>query len=166
MKTMTLKTVLLGTALALAAPAIAQTAPAAAPTEAPAPAPTEAEVDAQLVAIMGRSEGYKTFLADLQKATLEEDKKAVAAMVSYPFTTKAAGEEKTFENAKAFIAAYDDIFKPAILLAIKNQTYANLFVTGEGVMIGPTGEVWISEIMTDDPEPKSLGIKIIAINQG
>ena len=32
-------------------------------------------------------------------------------------------------------------------------------------MIGATGEVWISEIMSDDPEPKSQGIKIIAINQ-
>ena len=31
-------------------------------------------------------------------------------------------------------------------------------------MIGGTGEVWASEIMTDGAEPKSEGVKIIAIN--
>jgi hypothetical protein len=162
--TNTLKIALLGTALAVATPALAQ-APSATPAAAPTPAPTDAAVDAQLDAVLGSHEGYKAFLTDLQKATADEDKKAVATMVSYPFTSKIGGEEKTFENEKAFIAAYDDIFKPSILLAIKNQTYANLFVTGNGVMIGATGEVWISEIMSDDPEPKSQGIKIIAINQ-
>ncbi len=31
-------------------------------------------------------------------------------------------------------------------------------------MIGE-GQVWFSEILTDEAEPKSLGIKIIAVNQ-
>jgi len=160
----TFKTVLMASALALGAPALAQESPATPPAEAPAPAPTAADVDAQLDALFGSHEPYKAFLTDLKKATLDEDKKSVAAMVSYPFTTKIGAEEKSFEDAKAFIAAYDDIFTPATLLAIKNQTYETLFANAQGVMFGGGGEVWASEIMSDDPEPKSQGIKIIAIN--
>ncbi|MFT3808480.1 MAG: hypothetical protein QM698_01035 [Micropepsaceae bacterium] len=129
-----------------------------------ATAPTAAEVDARLDTLFGSHAPYKAFLTDLQKATAAEDKKAVAAMISYPITVKIGGADKTFENEKDFIAGYDDVFTPATLLAIKNQTYETLFANDQGIMIGGTGEVWASEIMTDDAEPKSEGVKIIAIN--
>lgn len=134
------------------------------PAPGAAPAPSAAEVDARLDMLFGSHAPYKTFLTELQKATAEDDKKAVAAMVSYPITVKIDGTEKTFANEKELIAAYDDVFTPATLLAIKNQTYESLFANDQGIMIGGTGEVWASEIMTDGTEPKSEGVKIIAIN--
>jgi hypothetical protein len=150
----------------LAAPAaFAQTPPPApAPAAPPAAADPAAAVDAQLDTLFGSHEEFKTFLADLQKATAAEDKKAVAGMIAYPFKTKVDGKDVTYENAKALTAAYDDVFTPATLLAIKNQTYETLFATDMGVMIG-SGHVWFSQIMSDDPEPKPTGVKIIAINQ-
>ena len=119
---------------------------------------------AKYVAELNELVGQEKVRREAFREWLDEDKKAVAAMVSYPFATKIGAEEKSFEDAKAFIAAYDDIFTPATLLAIKNQTYETLFANAQGVMFGGGGEVWASEIMSDDPEPKSQGIKIIAIN--
>ena len=102
------------------------------PAPGAAPAPSAAEVDARLDILFGSHAPYKTFLTELQKATAEEDKKAVAAMVSYPITVKIDGTEKTFANEKELVAAYDDVFTPATLLAIKNQTYESLFANDQG----------------------------------
>lgn len=132
------------------------------PPAAAAPTPTAADVDRKLTELFGDFAPYKAALADLQKAVAAEDKKAVAAMIAYPITVKIDGAPKVFETEKAFIAAYDDIMDAAILLAIKNQTYETLFATDQGVMIGPSGQVWISDVTSDG---KSQGIKIIAINR-
>lgn len=132
----------------------------AAPATVPEAAPTEADMDAQLTALYGDAAPYKAFLADLKTATEAEDKKAVTAMVDYPFTTKVGGEDKTFENAAALEADYDEVFRPGILVAIKNQTYETLFARDMGVMIG-SGEVWFSEV----GEGEEKAVKIIGINQ-
>lgn len=147
-----------------AEPAPAPAAPAPAPAPAAPPAPTAETTDATLDKLFGSHEEFKTFLADLQKGAAAEDKKAVTGMVAYPFKTKVDGKDVEYKDAKALTAAYDDVFTPAVLLAIKNQTYETLFATDMGVMIG-SGHVWFSQIMSDDPEPKPTGVKIIAINQ-
>jgi hypothetical protein len=141
-----------------AAPTAGDTAMPAAPVA--APAPTAADVDKQLTTLFGDPAPYKAFLTDLQKATAEEDKKTVAAMVSYPLKTKVAGKDETFEKAADLVKAYDDVFTPAILVAIKSQTYETLFANDMGVMIG-TGQVWFSEI----GEGEEKAVKIIGINQ-
>ncbi|BCW89322.1 hypothetical protein sos41_24800 [Alphaproteobacteria bacterium SO-S41] len=158
----------------LATSALAQTPSPATPPAAPGPAPAAAPAtppaapaattDATLDKLFGSHEEFKTFLADLQKAAAAEDKKAVTALVAYPFKTKVGGKDVEYKDAKALTAAYDDVFTPSILLAIKNQTYETLFATDMGVMIG-SGHVWFSQIMSDAPEPKPEGVKIIAINQ-
>lgn len=123
-------------------------------------APVAADVDERLAMLFGESEPYKAFLADLQAATAREDKKAVATMVAYPFKTRVAGKDMTFENATGLQKAYDDVFTPGVLAAIKSQTYENLFANDMGVMIG-NGEVWYSGISEGD----DAAIKIIGINQ-
>lgn len=132
----------------------------AAAAPAAAPAPTAADVDKQLTTLFGASEPYKKFLTDLQTATAAEDKKAVAAMVSYPFKTKVEGKDVTYEKASELEKAYDDVFTPRVLVAIKSQTYETLFANDMGVMIG-NGEVWFSEI----GEGEDKAVKIIGINQ-
>jgi hypothetical protein len=136
------------------------TLPGEMPATPAAPTRTVADVDGELTTHFGEAESFKTFFADLQKAVAAEDKKAVAAMVSYPFKTKMAGEEKTFDNEAAFTRAYDDIMRPAMVVAIRDQTYETLTVTPQGVGIG-SGEVWFAE----SGAGADAAVKIIAINQ-
>lgn len=173
---MTLKT--LGAALLsgafLLSSALAQPAPAPTPAPVPGPAtpgtppatpaptppaPAADSTDGKLDKQFGEHESFKTFLADLQKATTAEDQKAVAAMVNYPFKTKVNGQEMTFENAKDVTRAYDDLFRPSILAAIKAQTYETLTVNAAGVAVG-SGQVWFNKVGTG-PDAKVL---IIALN--
>lgn len=130
------------------------------PAPAAAPAPTAADVDKQLTTLFGDPAPYKAFLTDLQTATAAEDKKAVVAMVSYPFKTKVDGKDVTFEKPADLQKAYDDVFTPGVLVAIKNQTYETLFANDMGVMIG-SGHVWFSEV----GEGADKAVKIIGINQ-
>ena len=134
--------------------------PATGAAPAAAPAPTAADVDKQLTTLFGDPAPYKAFLTDLQKATADGDEKAVAAMVSYPFTTKVDGKDVTFESAADLTKSYDDVFTPGVLVAIKSQTYETLFANDMGVMIG-NGQVWFSEI----GEGEEKAVKIIGINQ-
>ncbi len=129
-----------------------------------ASAQTAADVDARLDTLYGTHEGYAEFLKSLKLATAGEDSAAVARMIAYPITLTLGGKETTLKDEKAFIAAYHDVFTPGIVSAIQNQTYETLFAKDEGVMIGD-GEVWFSEVLTDEATPKSLGLKITAINQ-
>ncbi len=131
-----------------------------APPPAAAPAPTAADVDRQLTTLFGDPAPFKAFLADLQTATAAEDKKAVTAMVDYPFKTKVDGKDVTFEKAADLQKAYDEVFTPGVLVAIKSQTYETLFANDMGVMIG-SGQVWLSQ--TGEGEAKA--VKIIGINQ-
>ena len=131
-----------------------------APAPAAAPAPTAADVDKQLTTLFGDPAPFKAFLTELQTATAAEDQKAVTAMVDYPFKTKVDGKDVTYEKAADLQKAYDDVFTPGVLVAIKNQTYETLFANDMGVMIG-SGHVWISQ--TGEGEEKA--VKIIGINQ-
>ena len=74
--------------------------------------------------------------------------------------TKVDGKDETYENAAALTKAYDDVFTPGILVAIKSQTYETLFANDMGVMIG-NGQVWFSEV----GEGEEKAVKIIGINQ-
>lgn len=131
------------------------------PAAAPATAmPTAADVDAQLTKNFGESATFKTFLSDLQKAVADEDKKAVAAMVAYPFKTKVKGEETTLAKEADFVKAYDDVMTPNIVNAIRDQKYEALTVTAQGVGIG-TGQVWFAKSGTG----ADAKIKLIAVNQ-
>ena len=149
--------ILLGSSLLLA-PAMAQ-APVPARPGVAAPPSAEA-VDANLTQLYGDPIPFKEFLTALQKAVADEDKKAVAGMVSYPFKTKVGGEDKTFEKEAALVKAYDEVFTPKIQLAIRDQTYATLFANDMGVMFG-SGEVWINQVGEGDEK----AVKIIGVNQ-
>jgi hypothetical protein len=92
-----------------------------------------------------------------------EDRAAVAAMVAYPFETTIAGEDVTLASKDEFARRYDELFTPAVVAAVEQQTYATLFANAEGVMIG-NGEVWFSGICAD-ATCSDASVKIIAVNQ-
>lgn len=136
------------------------TPPAGTPAGAPPPAaaPTAASVDENLTKLFGDAAPFKEFLASLQKEAADGDKKAVAKMVRYPLKTKVDGKDTTFEKEADLVKAYDDVFTPKILTAIKDQTYEKLFANDMGVMIG-SGQVWFGQTGDDK------AVKIIGINQ-
>ncbi len=148
----------LGASLLAAPQALAQTPPDAPATG--AAAPSAAEVDGQLTRLFGDPAPFKAFLGELQTATAAEDKKAVAAMVAYPFKTKVDGKDVTFEKAADLQKAYDDVFTPRVLLAIKSQAYEALYANDMGVMVG-SGQVWFA--LTGETDDKA--VRIIGINQ-
>lgn len=130
--------------------------PAAPATPAPK---TAADVDKALTDTFGASEPYKQFFDVLQKEVGDGDKKAVAALVAYPFKTKVDGKDVTFEKEADLVKAYDDVFTAAVTDAVKAQKYEDLVVNQVGVSIG-SGQVWFKAGSATEP------VKIIAVNNG
>ncbi len=122
-----------------------------------APAQTAKDTDAALDAAFGSHEPYRHFFETLQKAVAADDRKAVAAMVDYPFQARINDKATRLKDAAHFVADYEKIVTPKVKQAVANQTYATLFANWQGVMIGD-GEVWFSGIGGNDK------IKITAIN--
>jgi|GEM_PF-1407075 len=139
-------------------------------TNRPSPAPASQPAATQAVALPGdgdttsrlylagidSADDARRFLSQLQTACAAKNRAAVAALVRYPFKTYNAGKvRKTYKNQAALLADYDQLFTPAVLKAIAEQTYDDLFVRDQGAMIGD-GEIWFDQ--------RDGAIKIIAIN--
>jgi hypothetical protein len=129
---------------------------------APALAQSEAETSARLEALFGAHEPYEAFLATLKDAVSAKDKRSVAAMIAYPLGTRIAGEEVMLGSEDDLVRRYDQLFTPPVLAAALGQTYATLFATADGVMIGD-GEIWFSGICADET-CSEVSVKIIAVN--
>lgn len=126
-------------------------------TAVPALAQTAADTDAALDAAFGSHEPYRHFLETLQKAVAADDRKAVAAMIDYPFQARINDKATKLRDSAHFITDYEKIMTPKVKQAVAKQTYATLFANWQGVMIGD-GEVWFSGIGNTEK------IKVTAIN--
>ena len=121
-------------------------------------AQTNADTDKTFDQLFGEHKPYAQFFGKLQKAVAANDKKAVAAMVDYPFQVRVGGKALKIRDAAHFVADYDKVVTAKIKNAVARQTYADLFANWQGVMIGD-GEVWFSGI------GEKNDIRIIAINE-
>ena len=101
----------------------------------PVAAQSDEATSARLDALFGAHEPYRAFLAALKDAASKDE----------------------------FARRYDELFTPAVVAAVEQQTYATLFANAEGVMIG-NGEVWFSGICAD-ATCSDASVKIIAVNQ-
>ncbi|WP_156087574.1 hypothetical protein [Lysobacter sp. Root667] len=168
-----------------AAPVAATPAPATAPAspEAPAPEPGtaatpapaaiesvpaapasdegSAQVNQSIEEVLGDPAIYEPAIRAFQKAVAARDAAAVARMVDYPFSATADGKPTKIKDAAAFVAAYDKIVTPAIAKVVSEQKYAELAVSGKGVMFG-NGEAWINGICKDN-ECKAVDVRVVAI---
>jgi hypothetical protein len=129
---------------------------------APALAQSNRETSARLDALFGAHEPYEAFLAALKDAVSAKDKRSVAAMIAYPLRTRMAGEAVTLGSAEDLVRRYDRLFTTPVVAAIEGQTYATLFATADGVMVGD-GEIWFSGICADEA-CSEVSVKIIAVN--
>jgi len=129
---------------------------------APGPARSDEATSARLDALFGAHEPYESFLARLQEAVAAEDRRSVAAMIAYPLETRVAGEPATLAAPEDVVRRYDQLFMAPVVAAIARQTYATLFATAEGVMVGD-GEIWFSGVCGDEA-CADVAVRIIAIN--
>lgn len=86
-----------------------------------------------------------TFLAELQRASRNGDRSAVAALIHYPVVVMIGGLRVPFTDAAALLERYDEIFTPALLDAIVRADAAvdrpqpgrvPMTVTADGLFIG------------------------------
>ncbi len=108
----------------------------------------EASVDQQIETLLGDAADYKELFYAFKVAVEEGKSDIVVSLATYPLTVTIEGEEATYGSEQELLDAYDSVFTEAIVEAISNQDYGDLFVNSEGVMIG-NGEVWISGICED-----------------
>lgn len=108
----------------------------------------EASVDQQIEALLGDSQDYKELFYAFKVALEEGKSDIVVSLVNYPLTVTIDGDAATYASEQDLLDAYDSVFTEAIIEAVSNQEYGDLFVNSEGVMIG-NGEVWISGICED-----------------
>jgi hypothetical protein len=125
-------------------------------------AQSDEETSARLDALFGEHEPCQAFLATLKDAVATQDKGAVAAMTAYPLETTIAGEPIVLESEDDFLHRYDQLFTPSVVAALERQSYATLFATTDGVMVGD-GEVWFSGICGDQA-CSEVSVKITAVN--
>jgi hypothetical protein len=129
---------------------------------APVAARSDEETSARLDRLFGAHEPYEAFLARLKDAVAAGDRRLVAAMIAYPLETRVAGEPVTLAAPDDVVQRYDQLFAPPVVAAIGRQSYATLFATAKGVMIGD-GEIWFSGIC-GDAACTDVTVRISAIN--
>jgi hypothetical protein len=104
-----------------------------------------------------------SFLATLQQAVRNDDRQALASLVSYPITVRIDGAPTTLADPAAFSARYPEVMTEPVRAAIEAAEPATLFANSDGVMIG-RGELWFGGVYEDGA--KTYDIRIVGINPG
>jgi hypothetical protein len=128
----------------------------------PVAAQSDEETSARLDALFGAHQPHEAFLARLKDAVAAGDRRSVAAMIAYPLETQVRGKPLTLAAPEDVVQSYNELFTPPVVAAIGRQSYATLFATAEGVMVGD-GEVWFSGICEDET-CADVTVRIIALN--
>jgi hypothetical protein len=105
----------------------------------------------------------RSFLASLQQAVRNDDRQAVASLVSYPITVRIDGAPTTLADPAAFTAQYPEVMTEPVRAAIAAAEPATLFANSDGVMVG-RGELWFGGVYEDGA--KTYDIRIVGINPG
>lgn len=101
------------------------------------------------------------YAAQVRKQFLGKDWSAISSEISYPIIIS----DITYETSEDFLNAsgrFDSNLDDAFLSAIEREDCVEMFCNYEGIMIGESGQIWISEVLNDDFT--SQGLKITAIN--
>lgn len=110
----------------------------------------------------------KNFFAKFQKAVYDDNKEAVAALVTFPVRASLpTGKNnrrslRSIETKAAFLNAYEQIFTQDYKQFIADAKFEDLWARDTGVAT-PGGEVWMGAICKDK-NCKKPEIKIITLN--
>jgi hypothetical protein len=104
----------------------------------------------------------RQFFSSLKRAVLSGDKVAVSKMMRYPLKANISNPKRNqVASSDEFIKHYDEILNEAVVRAIREQEFNELFVNYQGIMIG-SGEFWINA--TRDSNAKAGRMCVITIN--
>lgn len=107
-------------------------------------------------------EEAKTFFMRLQKAVRLGDRVQVSEVMCQPMNVSSAGKpNRKLHTSREFLAQYDELMTSQVRSAIDKQQWSDLFVNGQGLMIG-RGEVWIGGRVVKGSE--QVRICLAAIN--
>ena len=102
----------------------------------------------------------ESYAAQIKQQFLEHDWPAISSEISYPITIA----DITYNNSTDFLNAsngFENNLQEEFFIALEKEDCVEMFCNWQGIMLGETGEVWISEVL--DEEFTSQGLKIIGI---
>jgi cyclopropane fatty-acyl-phospholipid synthase-like methyltransferase len=91
-----------------------------------------------------------------------DDAATIAGLAEYPLRVAANGESYEIQNADDFIENFDTLVTQDTRDAVAGQTYGQLFVNSDGVMLAD-GAVWMSNVC-DNGDCSSSHWAVISIN--
>ena len=110
---------------------------------------SEDEVAAQIESMHGGLETFNEAFDKLTQAMANNDAEAVAQLSEYPLLVHANGETYDVQSGADVIENFDTLVSEETRSIVANQSYADLFVNGDGVMFG-NGSLWMHKVCEDD----------------
>jgi hypothetical protein len=97
------------------------------------------------------------FLHDLQEAVSKNQRAKVTSMIAYPIKVGVGRHREVIRKKSEMLKKYDSVFNQKVKEALGKQKVSELFVNGQGVMVGD-GEIWFNQMAGSE------NIRITAIN--
>lgn len=119
---------------------------------------SEQNVDARIADMLGKPAEFRAFFNKLKKAVAASDKRTLAKMMKYPLNV--TSDDMKIFTEKDFTDNYDWIFTPAVIAAVKKQSYADLFVRDQGALVNNV--LWFTGVCVDQACKRRVP-KVVAV---
>lgn len=127
-----------------------------------ASAQSDEEVYNRIESLHGNAGDLNEPLLSLVEAMGNGDAATVAGLAEYPLRVAANGESYDIQSADDFVENFDTLVTQDTRDAVAGQTYDQLFVNSDGVMLAD-GAVWMSNVC-DNGDCSSSHWAVISIN--
>ncbi|OBZ93926.1 hypothetical protein ADU59_19755 [Pararhizobium polonicum] len=127
-----------------------------------ASAQSDEDVYNRIESLHGNAGDLNEPLLSLVEAMGNDDAATIAGLAEYPLRVAANGESYEIQNADDFIENFDTLVTQDTRDAVAGQTYGQLFVNSDGVMLAD-GAVWMSNVC-DNGDCSSSHWAVISIN--
>lgn len=127
-----------------------------------AAAQSDEDVYNRIESLHGNAGDLNEPLLSLVEAMGNSDAATIAGLAEYPLRVAANGESYEIQNADDFIENFDTLVTQDTRDAVAGQTYSQLFVNSDGVMLAD-GAVWMSNVC-DNGDCSSSHWAVISIN--
>lgn len=107
-------------------------------------------------------ETVEIFAAELKQQILNKDKYQVAEKVAYPLDIYLEDKVLKIKNEEEFVQAFEVIFYPKFVDAIKKSHPLNMCSSYRGIMFGEVGEIWLNYVF--ESYPFGAELKVTGIN--
>jgi len=127
-----------------------------------AAAQSDEEVYNRIESLHGNAGDLSEPLLSLVEAMGNDDAATIAGLAEYPLRVAANGESYEIQNADDFIENFDTLVTQDTRDAVAGQTFSQLFVNSDGVMLAD-GAVWMSNVC-ENSDCSSSHWAVISIN--